>query len=736
MHPVDFPALFLRRPRQDFMMGVFTAHLFWGGVGFAQRSSTSFGLSAETRLDASPSSIVVSTPRASRTSLILVGSSTTSQIQKFRMTGDGRLESAGRIQGPFPVCQLSAIPATGSHDNGIVALSADGYRVGLVGAEGSWRGGTITTLDQRAERFIISDINNDGLPDILLFGRTMSGVATVSITRHHLMKTGPVLFPDLSVSDMAALDMNGDQISDVALCHWLSNRLIVRFGIGQGVFSNQSSLDLPSEPDRLSITTVSHWRTMRMLVTLPESRAVAHLTGFPSGELAVREILPMPHQPTSVRFALINDDALPDMICSTEGGYIVALGASTYSFAGQVQFGAGADAVSWAADDVQGDGLVDLAFVEGSRKLVVLSNARTSQEERTRHCYATGASPIGLLLHDFDDDGLIDVATANRGSSSISVFYNRGDGDLDGQQSIEVPHAPESLHLLQPRGGMLVVDHPNENMISLVHLPDSDRGSGAVAIPTGAHPQVVLAQRSTTSDRIRVLLQYRDTDDARAPFAVVEQFGSKQYTERSFRWPPHLTVAALVTGSISGNPQGDLVLALRDGRSPSTSIVLAPPLDGFDYRRFVTTYRVPDSIGIPQFLACGQINSDTCEDVAVITGAPFSRFGVLIGTTNYRLAPPQYWMTEIRPSEQQPVLLTDADGDGATDIVYLDRSNRAVNVLYGRGNGEFSRPTPVLIDGEISSIAVAPLFVGSANDLVTTNRQNHTVTVHRGVFHR
>jgi len=109
---------------------------------------------------------------------------------------------------------------------------------------------------------------------------------------------------------------------------------------------------------------------------------------------------------------------------------------------------------------------------------------------------------------------------------------------------------------------------------------------------------------------------------------------------------------------------------------------------------------------------------------------------VALGTVDHRLAPPQRWIPGIMPSDKQTVLLTDADGDGATDVVYLDKSNRAVRVLYGKGNGEFSGPATVLSDGVIGSIGVAPLFVGSANDLVTTNRQSHTVTIHRGVFRR
>jgi hypothetical protein len=235
---------------------------------------------------------------------------------------------------------------------------------------------------------------------------------------------------------------------------------------------------------------------------------------------------------------------------------------------------------------------------------------------------------------------------------------------------------------------------------------------------------------------MRILIRYVDPDAVRAPVALVERYSEKQFVEKTYRWLPHMSIAAMTFGRVSSNPQGDLIMALRERRWPNTSIAIAPPVDGFDYRRFVNLFAIPDSVGIPQFLINGRINADTCSDLAIVVGAPSFAMGVAAGTIDHRLMAPVHWVRGVTPADRQSILLVDADGDGPADIVYLDRTDGAVKAMYGRGDGRFSSPLTVLGKAGVSSIGVGQLFVGGGNALVATDRESHTLVIYRGVFRR
>lgn len=83
-----------------------------------------------------------------------------------------------------------------------------------------------------------------------------------------------------------------------------------------------------------------------------------------------------------------------------------------------------------AMGDVNGDGYGDVVATlpEKNAVGVLLGGA-----QGLAHAAGVGAgdSPVAVALADFDGDGHADLATANFGSSTISVFRGRGDGGFD-----------------------------------------------------------------------------------------------------------------------------------------------------------------------------------------------------------------------------------------------------------------------------------------------------------------
>jgi hypothetical protein len=84
---------------------------------------------------------------------------------------------------------------------------------------------------------------------------------------------------------------------------------------------------------------------------------------------------------------------------------------------------------SMVAGDVNGDGDADVVAADFTKVNVRLGNGVGGFEPPAGgHSYAAGAAPSSVVLGDFDRDGRLDVATANRVSNDVSILRGRGDG--------------------------------------------------------------------------------------------------------------------------------------------------------------------------------------------------------------------------------------------------------------------------------------------------------------------
>jgi len=97
----------------------------------------------------------------------------------------------------------------------------------------------------------------------------------------------------------------------------------------------------------------------------------------------------------------------------------------------------GADPRSMISEDFNGDGFID--FVTANRgddsvSVVLGSGNGLSQLDSNQNhvsSYSVGEKPIVLKANDFNQDGALDIVTANYGSDNISVLI--GNTDNSGQ---------------------------------------------------------------------------------------------------------------------------------------------------------------------------------------------------------------------------------------------------------------------------------------------------------------
>ena len=125
----------------------------------------------------------------------------------------------------------------------------------------------------------------------------------------------------------------------------------------------------------------------------------------------------------------LNNDGHVDLATANYHGTAVFLGTGTGSFGTAHIYAAGASYGGLAAADFNGDGKLDLIAANYSGYAAgtvdVLLGDGVGAFALPVYA-AVGAVPVGVAVGDFNDDGLMDAATANNASYSVSVLLNDG----------------------------------------------------------------------------------------------------------------------------------------------------------------------------------------------------------------------------------------------------------------------------------------------------------------------
>jgi 6-phosphogluconolactonase (cycloisomerase 2 family) len=141
------------------------------------------------------------------------------------------------------------------------------------------------------------------------------------------------------------------------------------------------------------------------------------------------------NQPTSVAIGDLDGDGKPDLAVANNSSNSVSVYRNTSTsgsivFATKVDFATGNAPSSVAIGDLDGDGKPDLAVANSSSNTVsVYRNTSTSGSIvagsfAAKFDFTTGTQPISVAIGDLDGNGKPDLAVANFGSASVSVFRN------------------------------------------------------------------------------------------------------------------------------------------------------------------------------------------------------------------------------------------------------------------------------------------------------------------------
>ncbi len=380
--------------------------------------------------------------------------------------------------------------------------------------------------------------------------------------------------------------------------------------------------------------------------------------------------------PIAVAIGDLDGDGRADLAVANFGAATVSVYRNTAtggsidagSFANKVDFATGTNPYAIAIGDLDRDGKPELVVAnEGAGTLSVLRNTGTNGSITTgsfatKVDYNTGFNPRSLAIGDLDGDGKPDMAVANAGSTTLSVFRNVSatgvinNGSFAPKVDFASGSAPVSVAIGDLDGdgrSELVVTNQGSNTVSVFRNTSASGSIGAgsfaakVDFTTGAAP---------------ISVAMGDLDgDGKADLAVANS-GAASNTVSVLR--NTTTVGSIVAGSF------------------------APKVD------FATGTQ-------PIWVAIGDVTGDGKPDLAVAnrssaTVSLFRNTATNGSITSGSFDPKQDFSTN---SILLAVALGDLDGDAKPDLVAANNNAatisvfRNANVVYSfTGSGNWNNP--------------------------------------------
>jgi len=346
--------------------------------------------------------------------------------------------------------------------------------------------------------------------------------------------------------------------------------------------------------------------------------------------------------------------------------------------------------------------------------------------------YRVGGGPQQAAAADLNADGEVDIATADYGSSTISILPGTGDGTFGEAAHVRsgIPH-PLGVAAADMDGDdvpdLVVVGQESPRVAVLLNLghgrfrtttyPGADQGQGLIVadVNDDGAPDVIVA----------------DGGGGVTPFL---NGGNGTLRTTGTVSTSSGMVSGLAAGDLNGDGNADIVTAnslLGHSDSEQTDSVLLGNGDGTFTRAVV--YRNPGRQ--PTTVRLADLNGDGNLDVVTPNGCcPSNDATVFVGKGDGTLGEPTSVGVGDSPHD---AALEDVNGDGIVDLLTsnlgtsMDVSapeDQDLTVLLGVGDGTFGATTHIA-DPWPNSLTAADLNADGKVDLIVPNELNGTIVV-------
>ncbi|MCU0526675.1 MAG: FG-GAP-like repeat-containing protein [Elainella sp. Prado103] len=341
----------------------------------------------------------------------------------------------------------------------------------------------------------------------------------------------------------------------------------------------------------------------------------------------------------------------------------------------------GAASTALTTGDFNGDGNADLVVSLGSsaiqNNLTVFLGAGNGSFRETQELSSDGLTAVSPITGDFNQDGLVDLVTANFGSDTVSLLLGTGAGTFQPPQTFRVGSQPNAV---------AAADLNQDGRLDLV-TANSGRNTNTLSILLG------------------------------------ESGGFRNQTTLKVKGSQPFSVA---TGDF--NRDGNLDIVSAETISGSVSLFLGRGNGEFrDPEQFFVGGATPVSIVTGDFdgdqkldIATGNLGSNG-RDISVLFGDGKGDF------PDGKTIPAGGGI--------QALLTGDFNGDGNLDFAGTRTDASVVAIVFGNGKGDFTRSNSPFVTNSPAGLGTADFNRDGKPDFVTTSSgENAAVLLNRTSF--
>lgn len=280
----------------------------------------------------------------------------------------------------------------------------------------------------------LGDINNDQNVDILVVN---SRARNVSIflgegNGSFIQQTPFAIGANTSSFGLALGDLNRDNITDLIVSDSIQYNLLIFFGIGNGTFNQTLNLYTGNLSRPYSVTTadLNDDDFLDLLVTNIGTNNVGVFLNDGTGNFSEQSTYPTDAIPYRLITADFNSDGNIDAATTNFLGNSISilLGNGDGTFAPQINISTGTNSSSFGlfSGDFNNDTIPDLVVANSNLNNIAVFHGIGDGNFNQASTYSTGTAsyPDDVAVGDFNEDGRLDIVSANFQTDSIGFFFN------------------------------------------------------------------------------------------------------------------------------------------------------------------------------------------------------------------------------------------------------------------------------------------------------------------------